>query len=301
MDRDGKLRLELVDVYGKGLAEKVDIDLTNQDLTDHQLVRSADASKRLLIPNLYGAPRGIYRLEIDPPSYLPVSRFVNLPAGGFADLTIRFPVDPKKVVRAEFPAYEALHQDARRLIERSKQVRGFELKSGPDLYNSVDDLRRAGMLNILAKSGRTRFANGSTVLSYLQGLTELRQDRFFVTAQAELRDEVKNSVAAGLFGPVSGALHTPPQGYTAAGSFKTDDQYGNLQVTFFAGPDSLLADIDIDDAAGLEHVFQVLRNTLSGRPTHPYDIHEILIAHQELDPGYRLITRAEPTRRTAST
>ena len=47
--------------------------------------------------------------------------------------------------------------------------------------------------------------------------------------------------------------------------------------------------IDIDDAAGLGHVFQVLRNHLTGNPTHPYNIHQILIAHQHLDPGYRLI------------
>jgi hypothetical protein len=50
-----------------------------------------------------------------------------------------------------------------------------------------------------------------------------------------------------------------------------------------------VADIDIDDAAGLEHVFQVVRNALSGRPTHPYDIHEILLAYQEIDPGYNLV------------
>ena len=47
-----------------------------------------------------------------------------------------------------------------------------------------------------------------------------------------------------------------------------------------------VADIDIDDANGLEHVFQVLRNRLSGNPTHPYNIHEILVGYQHLDPGY---------------
>ena len=46
------------------------------------------------------------------------------------------------------------------------------------------------------------------------------------------------------------------------------------------GGDECVADIDIDDAGGLGHL-QVRRNTLTGRPTHPYDI------HQKLDPGYR--------------
>jgi hypothetical protein len=98
---------------------------------------------------------------------------------------------------------------------------------------------------------------------------------------------------------VSAALHSPPAGFTAGGSFKTDDSYGNLQLTFWQSGDNWTADIDIDDAAGLEHVFQVLRNTLSGRPTHPYDIHEILIAHQEIDPGYELIVR-EPKPKVAT-
>jgi hypothetical protein len=44
-----------------------------------------------------------------------------------------------------------------------------------------------------------------------------------------------------------------------------------------------LADIDIDEAGGLEHVFQVVRNKVSGKPTRPYNIHEILLGHQHLD------------------
>jgi hypothetical protein len=50
--------------------------------------------------------------------------------------------------------------------------------------------------------------------------------------------------------------------------------------------DSSVADIDIDDASGIEHVFQVLKNKLSGNPTHPYNIHEILVGYQHNDPGY---------------
>jgi hypothetical protein len=43
---------------------------------------------------------------------------------------------------------------------------------------------------------------------------------------------------------------------------------------------------DIDDAAGIEHVFQVVHNAVSSQPTHPYNIHEILVGYQHLDPGY---------------
>jgi hypothetical protein len=69
-------------------------------------------------------------------------------------------------------------------------------------------------------------------------------------------------------------------------SFKTRDNYGNLQLTFFSNVAEWVADIDIDDTAGLEHIFQVVRNKLSGQPTHPYNIHEILVGYQHIDPGY---------------
>ena len=69
--------------------------------------------------------------------------------------------------------------------------------------------------------------------------------------------------------------------------FKTDDLYGNLQLSFFRKGEQYVADIDIDDAAGLGHIFQVVKNHFTGSPTHPYNIHEILVKHQHLDPGYK--------------
>ena len=47
--------------------------------------------------------------------------------------------------------------------------------------------------------------------------------------------------------------------------------------------------MDIDDAQGFEHIFQVLGNTLTGEPTNPYNIHEVLLAAQHLDPGYDVV------------
>jgi hypothetical protein len=93
---------------------------------------------------------------------------------------------------------------------------------------------------------------------------------------------------------VDASLHQPPDRFRLVDSYKTvPDKYGNLQVTFFASvatPLTFRADIDVDDAAGIEHVFQVLGHWITGEGTHPYDIHEILLAHQGLDPGYRLET-----------
>lgn len=289
MAADGKLNLQITDVHGARLAERVDINLFNQGLAERRVVRGVDASKKITISNLRSGPEGLYRIEIDPPSFLPVNRFVTIPAGTAGDLRVTCPVDPNKVIRANFSSYGSLRADSTRVLEASNAVLGFSGMSGAVLYGAMDDLRKAGMMNVLAKSARTRYPSGKSVVDYLAGLREVRQDRFFANVSQELRDETKNSVAAGFFRPVSASLHAPPEGFTTGGSFKTEDSYGNLQLTFWQKAGEWVADIDIDDAAGLEHIFQVVRNTLSGRPTHPYDIHQILVAYQEIDPGYDLV------------
>jgi hypothetical protein len=288
MAENVRLQLQLRDVYGKYLGEKVDIILRHHVLSEVKKA-SPNVTAKVEITGLRGAPQGLYRMEIDPPSYQYVSQFVNMKASGITSVAITFPIDPGKVIAVKFPAHTKLTADLQKLLEGSDKVLLFEGKKGKDLYDSLDDIRRAGLLNIAVKTNGTTFANGKTVLSYIERLTEIRGDRFFCDVPRELRSETKNSVAEGLFHKVSGSLHTPPPGFVDAESFKTSDKYGNLQLTFFTNGETFKADIDIDDAGGLEHVFQVLRNKLSGNPTHPYNIHEILVGHQHLDPGYTFV------------
>ena len=68
---------------------------------------------------------------------------------------------------------------------------------------------------------------------------------------------------AGLSSPASELLFRPPEGFTKAEIFKTGDHYGNLRLSLFARGGEWVVDADIDDAAELEHWFQVLRNTLT--------------------------------------
>jgi len=289
MAKDGTLRLLLHDVYGNRIGERVDLSLRHQTLSDHRVVKGVDASKAIAVTKLHCVPQGTYRLEVDPPSYLPTARFVTVRASGITEISLTFAIDPKKVKSVRFPQYSALPTSLRTTLAASAAVLTFEERSGAELYDQIDDIRRAGLLNIAAKAGATRFENGRPVLDYVQELRELRGDRIFATVSRELREETKNSVAAGLFRTVNGSLHRPPPGFTEAGSFKTDDHYGNLQLTFFFRDRECVADIDIDDAGGLAHVFQVLRNELTDRPTHPYDIHEILVLHQQLTPSYEFV------------
>ncbi len=281
------LRLDLVDVYGVPLNERVEIILRHQELSEtvkvNRLVKGP-----FQIAGLRGAPQGRYRIDIDSPSYQYISRFLNIGASETTRLDVTFPIDPRKIVAVNFPNYAQLSAELKTLLENSSSVKGFEGHNGKNLYDAIskDDIRRAGLLNIAAKTQNTRLTGGMTVISAITELTELRGDRFYAIVPQQLREDTKNSIADDLFREVSGSLHHPPDGYTHAGSYKTTDRYGNLQLTFFAGAENWVADIDIDDAAGIEHIFQVIRNTLPGQSTHPYDIHQILLGYQRIDPGY---------------
>ncbi|HKR60818.1 MAG TPA: hypothetical protein VJS64_13940 [Pyrinomonadaceae bacterium] len=279
------LRLEISDVYGKPIAEKIDIMLRHRVLSDFKRV-SVNGAKRIDVKGLFGAPQGSYQLDVDPPSYQAVSSFINMKASGITTLSLTLPVDPEKVKKVNFISFGSLDAAATALLIASDKVLAFVGKKGKALYDDLDPIRKAGMMNIMAKCRATGFGNGRNVLSYIQELKELRGDRFYAVVSKELREETKNSTSNGLFHDADQSLHHPPEGFLPAGSFKTPDSAGNLQLTFFAKGDEWMADIDIDDAGGFGHIFQVLRNKLSGKPTHPYNIHEILVKAQELDPGY---------------
>jgi hypothetical protein len=189
-----------------------------------------------------------------------------------------------------FPAYDEVDDRVQGVLGRSRGVRGHEGLTGRELYDALGDEAKAGLLNIAKKSLATPFTNGDDLLPHVTLLDALG-DRCFVEVPPALRDQMPAFVDRDLFRPVDGALHKAPAGFQPAGSFKSLDAFGNLQLTFFQSGARWRADVDIDDAAGLGHVFQVMRNHLTGSPTHPFNIHQILVAHQHLDPGYRLLPR----------
>jgi hypothetical protein len=288
MAESGKLKLTFLDVKGQRVQQDVNV------LLQHQTLRSADVKVRLAsgktIGELRSQPDGVYRLEADPPSYLPVSQFVVIKSTGVTTLDLTFPVDSRKIERVEFQAHGALPEEARRLLEASDAVLKFEGMTGAALFDKLDDSRRAGFLNIVAKTLATTFdTDNRSVLSYVAKLTELRGDRFFAVVSKELREETKNAVHTGRFFAASELMHRPPDGFERAGSYKTPDKYGNLQLSFFVNKDDWRADIDIDDAGGVEHVFQVARNAITGEPTNPYNVHELLVYYQKLNPQYTLV------------
>jgi hypothetical protein len=290
MSLTGRLELEFTDVRGARIQDSVDIRLRHQVLHEGCNVDDRDASRPVAIGELRTEPQGLYVLEVLPRCYWPVSRFVTIPASGTLRQTITLPIRPDHA-HPQFPAYEDLDERVRAVLERSRDVRGYEGLHGAALYAALDDEDKAGFLNIAKKSLTMPFENGADLLQQITVL-EIRGDRSFVELPKAVRSQMTDLVGRNHFRPVNGSLHEPPPGFQPAGSFKSLDAFGNLQITFFESGDKHRADIDIDDAAGLGHVFQVMRNHVTGSPTHPYNIHQILVQHQHLDPGYVLMPRA---------
>lgn len=289
MSGTGRLELDFVDVDGTRLTDTVDIRLRHHVLNDERRVDSHDAKRSIAIVDLRTEPQGLYILEVSAACYWPVSRFVSIASSGHTRQTITLPIRPDRA-RALFPSYDEVDERVQGVLDRSREVRGHEGLTGRALFDAVSDEAKAGLLNIAKKSLVTPFKNGADLLHHIT-LLDLRGDRCFVEVPPGLKDQMPDFVEDDVFRSVDGALHKPPIGFVPAGSFKTLDAFGNLQMTFFQSGARWLADVDIDDAAGLGHVFQVMRNHLTGSPTHPYNIHQILIAHQHLDPGYRLVPR----------
>jgi hypothetical protein len=289
MTQTGRLELDIFDVHGARLTEPVDIFLRHHVLHEEHRATSIDAGHTVAVGNLRPEPQGLYVLEIRTRSYQPIRRFVSIPASGAKRETITLPIRPDRA-RGVFPTFDELDDRVKGVLDRSTRVRGHEGRSGRALYDALEEVPKAGLLNIAKKSLATSFKKGGDLLPHVT-LLDIIGDRCFVEVPRDLIGQMPELVDGDLFRSVNGSLHEAPSGFVPAGSFKTLDAFGNLQLMFFESSDSSRADVDIDDGAGLAHVFQVVRNAATGEPTHPFNIHQILIAHQHLDPGYRLVPK----------
>lgn len=285
----GALVLDLVDVRGDGINDDVEISLTHQDRSTRYRVQ-VKVRKRIRIKDIECGPFAIYTVSIWPGNHRPVQFFIRLESD--KDNTrkpVVFPVDAGAVTDLKAPAFVSLAPKLKEVLTASS-IDTHPGLSGKRLYDALDPVRKACLLNVYTKSSNTFLRDRSNCFEHIGGLSKLRGDRFFAKTHASLREEVQN--AGQLFSKVSGALHHAPDGYTDAGSFKTDDRHGNLQLSFFRKGDTgddYLVDADIDEASGIEHGFEVIRNHLFDHTTSPYDIREILIAEQFLDPGYDFV------------
>jgi hypothetical protein len=234
-DVPAQLNLNLYDVRKNRILKNVNLRLRHLILHQDFDFNGLSAKKTIPIQSLNESQGGRYILHVEPGGHRSVSGFIQVGKSKPDTEDYFLPIDPQKVRQTKFPAYKSLSDSLQHILERS-DIEGFPNMQGKPLYEAVDPLRKAGLLNIYTKMIHTLFANQRNVFSYLESLTRLRGDRFFARVARDLRDEVKNAVLDGAFQEVDGALHTPPPDFQPAGSFKTPDHYGNLQLTFFSKP-----------------------------------------------------------------
>jgi hypothetical protein len=105
--------------------------------------------------------------------------------------------------------------------------------------------------------------------------------------RGDLMDQVSQDQAT--FHEACPLLHTGEPGWKMINSYKTKDAVGNLELTFARDAQGrLVADIDIDNHLGFLHGFDVIKHVVSGKETNPYEIRQILVSRQSIDPGYEM-------------
>jgi hypothetical protein len=200
------------------------------------------------------------------------------------------------------------------------------IREGQRRWQALSEEEQAGLLNLYAKmTSVTLFPDSGssrTVWTYVITLMEVARDRIKAKVDPDLK---KHTDASGAFKNADGLLpifHRPRANFSRAGSWKSREPFGNLQLTFSTSDEDqsdMEVDADVDDAAGFGHAGQVLRNEgrgllrkifgriIPGLPegkSHPYEIHQILMRHQRpieglreigpYAPNYRLVLRGAP-------
>jgi hypothetical protein len=283
----GDLTIRIRDASREPLGDLVDVDLLTRD---GGVFRQKRGQRGTVVHKFTGLePLNTYTLRVFPLRHRPVQRFVGLAGKSSGAVDVYCPVEPDRA-KPGFPAYKDLDKTARDILERS-EVESYPAARGAKLYDQLPDEPKAGLLNLVSKMAATRLDDKTTTLDQVESIYRLRGDRLFADVKIGMRDKVISANQGSTFRLVSGSLHHPDTDFTSVDSYKTLDGQGNLQLTFFRSlgmPMRYRADIDIDDAAGLQHVFDVIEHTIKDGRTHPYDIHQILTFYQLLDPGYTL-------------
>ncbi len=280
------VRVSLTDVYAKLLQDTVELKFYNVRLASEKLQATVTLKGRAInVKGLPAFPNGLTQVFITPTKYRFKSIFANVQADGSSQINEVFFVDPGKV-KPQFAAFGDVQSQPRwaglaRLLKDSNI-------STAKAWNGLEDEQKAGLLNLYCKMNATQLAGGRPVTDFVQRVETFLPARIFARVDPGLIKLVGSATET--FHTVPGALHSfsPPwQPTVPDNSWKTFDSAGNIQLTFATdGKNNFLTDIDVDDHQGVQHAFDVIKHAVTGKDTHPYDIHEILIFFQHLDPGY---------------
>ena len=249
--------------------------------------RSASTSaviKSFEISNIscHDGPGTLYAVRLNADGFKPYAFFQLMKPGARnlpSEAQVRLMANPKKVGDITAAAFADLPANFRRALEHAVMIelaaedRDLVGLSGAALYDAMGPMRKASLLNLVAKG---RHGSSDRIASFVRAPAILRQDRCFAEVDPALHAKLCRSDS---YKSAPAALHMPPPGFALMDSFKSRDAHANLQVTFMRKIDAdvMWADIDIDEASGFEHGFEVIRNALVDGRTNPYLVRELLL------------------------
>ena len=298
----GTLDLRLTDMTGKPVSN-IDVEFsrfpgepgTGGERMHVSLV-GPDDDLRVAVITCRGGPGTMYRVFAEAAHYRPYGFFqlIRESRNNTASDDVEFWVKPGDVKDIKAPAYADLPSRVRQMLDVAEMItlkpedRDLAGLKGPELYKQFGPLRKACLLNLVAKTSDE--ATTGDCLSQIGAVLLSRQDRFFARVERGFPERLRKSH---LFKSAPETLHEPLPGFQMAeGSFKSRDAHANLQVTFMRETvtGELAADIDIDESSGIEHGFEVIRNATFRSRTNPFLIREFLLSAdpigKSLDPGY---------------
>jgi hypothetical protein len=301
----GSLTIEVTDARGGAIPGRLHIELDphQQAIGGEAMEISFNVAdhRRFAISNIScrDGPGTLYAFRLNADGFKPYAFFQLMKPGAGnlpSEAQVRMMADPKKVGDITAAAFADLPANFRRGLERAVMIelaaedRGLVGLVGAALYEAMGPMRRASLLNLVAK-GRHRSAD--RIASFVRAPAILRQDRCFAEVDPALHEKLRRSDS---YKSAPATLHMPPPGFELMDSFKSRDAHANLQVTFMRKIDAdvVWADVDIDEASGFEHGFEVIRNALVDGRTNPYLVRELLLLsmdHQSIDPGYDFVFR----------
>jgi hypothetical protein len=287
------VRVDLKDVHGQVITDEVEITFYNQKVQSlNQRFNVKFKGTPAVLSGVPAFPTGLAEVFIKPKRYRYKSIFINVIGGQQNSINEDLFLDPSKA-RPTLMDFDDLKAkvygpDLLRILDKS----GIKKAA----WDKLDKRNRATVLNLSAKMFHDQLKNGESLISSVESIVQKLLDknhheRIYAIVSGELLGALRKFPER--YRSVSGSLHSFFDGWTPVSeqnSFKSRNSAGNIQFTFATNSSGTsLADIDLDDHTGIQHAADVLKHKITGANTHPYDIQQILVYFQGIDPAYRLL------------
>ena len=236
-----------------------------------------------------------YQITVDAENYQLTSFFKRLIPGEQEADPLTLLVNPASVKGININSFDQLnHPHLPEVLNNSSIALSGNTPAlqGAALYNGLSTMQQACLLNIASKANHE---TADSIWERVQSLIRIEQDRCFCAVDQNIKALLD---ASPQFNEAGKLLHKPISGFTLVKSFKTVDLRANLQITLMNNPaGEWVADLDIDEATGFKHGFEVFRNMITGGLTNPYQVHELMLVGDPddadgdsvVDPGYNLL------------